>query len=1025
MEKLTRYFAENRLLVNLIIVLLFFLGIKSMLSSQKEGFPATAQNKVKINTVYPGASSRDVELNVTVPLEDELRDISNVKEILSTSREGISTITVIGDDDLNEKQFAKVYDDIGDALAKVKELPIGLDSPPSYTQLTSEDMPIIEIALQGAEDNLRTFIPFYVNQLKKNAGISKIVEVGFPDEELVIEVNAKKMNKFEVDFKSIVTALRSRNIEGSGGTLESYIGQKKIVAFNKFNSTEEILSTNIRKSADGKGVRIKDVATIKKTPKDLKLQVRNSGDFGVSLIVIKKSNGDLLKTIDKILKLTNTIKKPAGVTINLLNDQSVLTRDRLRLLSGNALLGILLVVITLFFVLGAKTAFWTAASIPLSLVGTFIFLPYLGITINSISLAGFVLVLGMLVDDAIVVAEQVNKEKENGLKGIDSAMVAVKKIWKPILGASITTVLAYYPISQMGGMAGKFVWMIPAVVGIALLISLFDTYFLLPNHLAHGKHIASVKGKTLLKIESIYRKILEFSINYRYLVLVFFLFLLVSAGFVAATKLRKEPFPQDSAEGFTIELTGVPGISMQKAEDNLKVLEKHLSSLPASELAGFSSRIGTQSKLAVTERGTEPHLGIIFVYLKPFSQRSRSAQFILDELKLSMAADFKKLEIRPLFEIIRIGPPVGRPFEIRVSSKDDKLRTLKSLEIKEKLRNLKGVLHVADDQVYGKKELNLILNYDHLASVGLTVDDVLQTIRLAFDGQVVTDYVENNRPIDIRVRLDSAGRGDAEFLKTLNIINRNGKIISLQRVTSFKERLSLSQIKHINGDRTTVIFGQLDKVNQTPASILTFVKKEFPSSEEVQVAFAGEPIENQKIFGSLGMAAVTAIFGVFIVIALTLKSMLKPLIVLSAIPFGVVGIILAVWSHGMPLSMFVIISLIGLSGIIVNDSLVMVFTISNLIESSTFNLKKIIEGAVTRLRPVLLTTITTALGLFPTAYGLGGSDPFISPMCLALMYGLLFGTFITLILIPILYSVGQDFNRWKYKEDQLHGRSKV
>jgi len=982
-----------------------------MLGSQKEGFPSASQNKAMISTIYPGASAKDVELNVTVPIEDELRDIANVKEILSTSSEGMSSITLVADDDLSDKQFAKVYDEIGDALARVKDLPTELDSPPSYTQFTSEDMPVIEIAIEGAEGELRKFVPFIVNELKRNPGISKIVEVGFPDEEMVIEVNAKKMNQYEVDFKSIVGALRSRNIEGSGGTLESYVGEKKIVAFNKFNTVEEILNTNIRRSTSDRGVKVRDVAVISTTPKDLKLKVRNSGKFGISLVVVKKSNGDLLNTIDEIRKVTESIQKPEGVSIRLLNDQSVLTRDRLSLLSGNALIGIAMVAIVLFFVLGAKTAFWTAFSIPLTLAGTFIFLPYLGITINSISLAGFVLVLGMLVDDAIVVAEQVNNEKENGLKGVESAVVAVRKVWRPILGASITTVLAYYPISQMGGMAGKFVWMIPTVVGIALILSLFDTYFLLPNHLAHGKHVEEKKGAGLLKLEGFYRSTLNLAIKLRYAIISLFVVVLVSAVFVAAKHLRKEPFPQDSAEGFTIELTGKPGISMAKAEDNLKILEKHLLALPDGELSGISSRIGTQSKKSFTERGTEPHLGIIFVYLKPFSKRSRMAQEIVDDLKVMMKDDLKKLEVSALFEIIRIGPPVGRPFEIRVSSRSDELRNAKAAEIKKRLGDLKGVLNVDDDQVFGKKELNLILDYDHLSMVGLTVEDVLQTIRLAFDGQVVTDYVENNRPIDIRVRLDSEGRGDPEFIRTLKVINRSGNIIPLQKVTSFSERVSLSQIKHIGGDRTTVVFGQLDKVNQTPASILTFAKKEFPSTKEVQVSFAGEPIENQKIFGSLGMAAISAIFAVFIVIAIILNSLIKPLIVMSAVPFGAVGIVLAVWAHGMPLSMFVIISLIGLSGIIVNDSLVMVFTISELISKAEFHIEKIIDGAVTRLRPVLLTSITTILGLLPTAYGFGGSDPFISPMCLALMYGLLFGTLVTLILVPILYSIGNDFSK--------------
>ena len=362
MEVLTRYFSERSLLVNLIIVIAAFLGLQSIIGMQKEGFPAATLKRIFIKTVYPGASARDVELNVTIPIEDELRDISNVKETLSTSSEGISNITVVGDEDLTDEEFSRLYDDIGDALGRVNNLPKDLESLPTYSQFTSANVPVIEIALDGPEKELRSFIPFFVNELKRNPGISKISEVGFPDEELVIEVNHKKMNRYQVDFKLIVSALKSRNIEGSGGTLESYVGEKKIVAFNKFNSIDDILNTNIRKSANGKGVKIGDVATIRNIPKDLKLKVRNNGNFGVSLVVVKKSNADLLNTIDEIAKLTKSINKPGNVRVKLLNDKSVLTRDRLKLLSSNALIGIILVSIILFFILGVKTAFWTAFS---------------------------------------------------------------------------------------------------------------------------------------------------------------------------------------------------------------------------------------------------------------------------------------------------------------------------------------------------------------------------------------------------------------------------------------------------------------------------------------------------------------------------------------------------------------------------------------------------------------------------------------------------------------------------------------
>lgn len=1007
MEYLARYFLERPLLVNIIVFLVFIFGAFSMVTIKKEGFPSVSQNRVVITTIYPGASSRDVEVNVTSVIEEGLEDVSNIKEVLSISQESMSIVTVIADDSLTREQFSKVYDDIGNSMVTLDDLPADIEGP-TYRQVTSDDKPVIEIALSGDIKAVRSFVPYLVSELSRLPGVSKVDEIGLPDKEYHILIDPEKAKQNYVDLRQIADAIRSRNIEGSGGTLESYISEKKIVVYNKFKNIEDLLQTNIRRTFDEQGVKLSDVASVEEATEELQLRVRNDGEEGVSLVVKKKSNADLLNTLDGVNRRLAEIELPNGVEVKLLNDQSKLTRDRISLLGVNALMGMVLVFVILFIVLGFKTAFWTSFSIPFAFMATFLTIPYFDITLNAIALGGFVLTLGMLVDDAIVVAEQINKEKEDGFSGSEAGERAIKKIWIPVFGASLTTVIAYSPMAQLGGLPGKFVWAIPAIIAIALAWSLFECYLVLPSHLNHGKPSPTKKKKFIVTFEKAYEKFLRFCLKYRYMVLAVFIGLLISALYVTQTAIQKDPFPQDAAEAFTIQISHSSGASFEKARDDISELERVLLGLPESELSGISVRLGTHSPSSSTARGTQSHLSMVFVYLKPFSERERTAQEIIDSLVHQTNPIFESRDISGLFELIRFGPPVGRAFEVRVAANNAVTRRAKVDEISSFIRETQGVIHVDDDELEGKGELNLVMDYDKVSEMGLTVQEVLTVIKISFDGLIVTDILENNRKVDLRLRLNESARADIENIKQLGVMNQQGRLVELGQFITLEEQSSLPEIYHVNGLRTTTIFGQIDKNVISPSEVMKAVSERYKSTANVQISYAGEPVENETIFGDLSTAGVIALIGIFLTIALILNSLTMPLIVMAAIPFGAVGVIYSVFLHDMSFSLFVGVSFVGLFGIIVNGSLVMVFSIQEKMETRDDKHELIIEGAINRLRPVTLTSITTVAGLLPTAYAIGGYDPFISPMCLALGYGLLFGTLVVLLLVPILFYMRLD-----------------
>jgi len=395
MGHLVEFFVKRPLLVNIIVIGVMAMGFFTAINMQKEGFPGVSINQIVITTIYPGASALDVEMNVTIAVEDALEEVAGVKEVYSISREAMSIVTVDVDDSASQAEFDRIYDDVDGAVSRIDDLPKDIEGQPVLNEITIDDRPIVEIALTGEAKRLKSYVPYLEDELRKISEVSQTVVVGLPDDEVHILVDPKLAKKRYVDLKLIAAAIQQRNLEGSGGTLESFISEKKIVIFSKFQRFLDVLDTNIRRSAEGKGVKLRDVATASIAPKDMKLLVRNNGKRGASILIKKKQSADALKTVDHVNEILEEYPPPEGVTVKLLNDQSYLTRNRLKLLRGNSILGFALVVLVLFLVFGFKTAIWTAFGIPFSLFGLFIVLPHLGISINALTLGACVLVLGM------------------------------------------------------------------------------------------------------------------------------------------------------------------------------------------------------------------------------------------------------------------------------------------------------------------------------------------------------------------------------------------------------------------------------------------------------------------------------------------------------------------------------------------------------------------------------------------------------------------------------------------------------
>jgi multidrug efflux pump subunit AcrB len=1012
MSALIGFFLRQPFLVRLIFFSVLGFGGYSMSIAQKEGFPTVDLNMVTVTTSYPGASPEDVELNVTIQLEEEISEVDGLYETSSTSQDNFSSILIKADEDAGPEAFADIVADIQQAVDQTRDLPMDLDGLPTLNVASTADRPIIVVNLFGEHEQLRRLLPLIETDIERLSGVSGVDKIGYFDREIHIEIDPVKARELRIATSDVLRAIEARNLRTTGGILESYLDEQTVVTLNKFESPQDVENVILRSSVTGQSVRVADVARVVLREKDENFIVRNEGKPGMSLVIRKKTSADIIDTIARVKDYIAGQPLLEGVGLSYSNDQSARTQLRLKVLGGNALMGFVLVVVILMLALNMRAAFWTAMSVPFSLLGAIILVSQYGITINVVSLAGFVLVLGLLVDDAIVIAEKVTHYREQGLPPLEAAQRGASEMWRPVTVASLTTILAFSPMFQLGGMPGKFAWAIPAVVILALLVSLFDSFFVLPHHLTGGPATAT-KGKPrwMLALERGYGWLLEHLLHWRYVVLLLMLALLGGGVFVAKNHMKFQIFPQEGVETFYLKLEMPRGASLEATEMRLETLETLIAALPENELESFSTRVGTVSTDASKNRGDHSNLGVISVFLTGEARRDRNADEIM--LQLRKQIEFKENE-RLVFDKKRVGPATGKPIEIRVSSNDDALREKSAAKLQAFLEKQPGLYDLESDNKPGKDQLIVHIDYQRLAEVGLTVKAVAEALRVTYDGVLVSTTTSVEETLEYRVIMAPEFRGDPDMIYQIPVVNARGKVMTLEGILTLSRDRGPLEFHHINGVRTETITGDLDitvtTAQQVKRQVNKWEKQHLAQHPGVRVEMAGEAREAKKIFGGFISAGLMALIGIFLVVALLLNSLGQSLIVMSAIPFAVVGVIYAFFAHGMPLSFFSTMGTLGLIGVVVNDTILMITETNRELHGNPkgYLVRTVVQGARNRLRPVLLTTLTTVVGLLPTAYGLGGKDALIMPLTLAIAYGLMFATLITLILTPTLLTIGHD-----------------
>lgn len=1037
MKRILGYLLDNSLMVNIISVALLIAGLMYMVNSNREAFPKIDFGYVLVTTVYPGATASDVEKLISIPVEDSLRETNGLEEVQSYSDENMSTVVIKIDPDVENDD--KVINDIKSAVDKVTDLPDDAQDP-VVTELSMAQEPVITLSLINKnglktdkdEFEMRKYLKVLENKLKDIPGVAKIKKNGYRDREMMVEVDLRKLDIYRVALNDIIYALSNKNVNFPGGVAKISNEEVMIRTIGEVQTAEEIGEIVIRSNDLGNYVRIRDVAQVKDTFEDLEIINKTNGGSSISMTILKKESSDIIDTVGAVRQNIKDYKKilPENYDIVETDDLSYFVERRLDVLTNNAIVGIILVVLSLFIAFGWRIAVVTAVGIPVAFAGTFYWMGLNDININLMSMFGLIMVLGMVVDDAIIVAENIYRHIEDGEPVRDAVINGTSEVIIPVAGTIMTTIAAFAPLMFMSGIMGKFMWVLPAVVSLALIMSWIEAMFILPSHVHdieknNRKNLTPRSGEdkySPLKLRLRYSKLLKVVLKRKFIFLIFIFFLFAgSLSTIAMGLLPFELFPASGIEKFIIRAEAPVGTTLQEMSSKVTLIESELMKLSDKELESFTSQAGISS-LGTNdpESQTGANYGSVIVNLTSSQGRKRKAKDIIEELRKNCekySDEFKSIE----FKRVENGPPTGDPVSITIKGDDFEILKEIAKEYKDYLSQVEGVKDIKDSLSDKSKELQITVNSQLAAKTGISVMDVATTVRSCYAGTVATEIKKTDEEIDVRVILPEKSRNSVNSLYNINISNRMGNLIPLRSVAKFKRSEGLKSIQRKDWQRFCSVTADLDisvkgansyAINRKLMSDFKDISSRYPGYE---VSYVGEFEDTNESFKELGLSFIIAIMVIYIILVGLFKSLHHPLLVMSVIPLTAIGVIWAFVFHNflydmglffveMPLSFMSLMGVVGLAGVVVNDSIVMVDFINKARMKGMNPYQASVDAGAKRLRPIILTTLTTVLGLLPTAYGIGGLDEFLIPMAVAMSFGLLFGTFITLFFTPVLYN---------------------
>ena len=1020
MERLVRFFVERHLLVNVITAALVVVGLSAVLRMPVEGFPDVEMPRFIIGASLPGASARDVETKITIPIEEMLAEIDSLDTYHTVVTDNRSVTTIEMDDDTPRSDLIEKEREIRNGLEAINDFPPEMIDDPSLQRMEPQKFPVLEVALAGPSDLLPDAARMLERRLERLPGVGAVNVVGLSDPELRVLVDPDRARVHGVTLLDVVRALERRNVSSTGGTLETAQDQQQVALWGRFADPFEAGDVILRFSESGGALRVSDVARLELGREETDLVAGTNGRVGLSLIVMKRKDADVVEVRAQVQEVLDTTALGAVFDWQIVNDQSFEVRNRLDVIASNGAMGVALVAGIVFLFLAPSAAIWVCVGIPLVILAVLAVMPAFDMGINFISTVAFVVILGLLVDDAVVVAEKILLHRQDGQSAREAAVHGGAVMARPVLAAAITTVLAFAPMYAFGGMPGRMIWQIPAVVILALVLSLLECFLILPSHMSMVRSDAQPRPKRpfMLRLESGYRAILERCIQRRRYVIAGYAVVFVLIMGAIAPRMSFEFMPQDSSPGLALRVSMPPGTPLEQTEGAVRAIERQIAPLVGTDLLATTSRVGHQETMALDrEYGSAGHEGLISAYIDLSSNQRTSSEWVevlKDSVQLPADAEV-------IYEILLDGPPGLEPIAIHVLSNDDFVRRETARAASHFIEDIDGVVDVDINERPGIRQVDLNLDYERLARRGLDAQDVGLTLKTAFFGAIASEIRDLDETTNIRVLFDPRTRRSLDALLETPLRNSRGELVALRDVVDPVEQDSVASIFHREGMRSATVTGGFSAQSRlTSIDVAERLERDFvplyAGRTDVEILISGEVEQSRRATGDTPLVALISIGGIGAVIAIMLGSFLEAIFVIAIIPFAMAAVILTFFAHGMHLSMFAVIGTLGLAGVVVNSAIVMVDAVHRAQDEvrgddDVARLRTMLDAIVGRLRPILVTSLSTLGGLLPTAYGFGGYDYVLSPLSLAMGWGLALSTGVTLFLLPCLYVTANDITR--------------
>jgi multidrug efflux pump subunit AcrB len=1012
------WMAGHSVAANLLMAVFLIGGMILLSQIKKEVFPDYDLDIVNITVPYPGASPEEVERGVILAIEEAVQGLEGVKEVTASAQEGVGTVTV---EMIEGENIQRLAQDIQNEVDRITSFPEEAENP--QVVIAQRRRYVVSLALYGGQSEwiLREVAEDIRDRLIQDPDITQVDFEGVRGYEISIEIPLATLRSYNLTIDEVAQRIRRTSVELPGGAIKSESGDILVRVKERRDYGHEFGKIPIITNNDGSRVLLEDIASVKDGFEETDNFATYNGKPAVMIQVYRVGDQTPISVSDAVRRQVEIINQnlPSGLALEVRNDLSDIYRQRMDLMMNNGYLGLALVFILLAVFLEARLAFWVSLGIPVSILGSFIFLPLMNVSINLITLFAFIITLGIVVDDAIVVGENVYFYRQSGLGWFEAAVRGAREIAMPITFSVLTNMVAFMPMMFIPGFMGKVFKYIPLVVIAVFSVSLIESLFVLPSHIGHRRRSDPsgllgwlIRGQERFSrffsrfIQTKFGPFLDLVLRYRYLTLSICLtVLMLTVAYVKSGRMGFELFPKVESD-YALASAKLPfGTAVQKTERVQQIIVEAAQRVVAEN---GGDRL-MQGIFAVINGNS----AVVRLYLTPPDVRPISTAKLTDlwRARVGALAGLEYLK----FESDSGGPGSGSAISVELSHRNINILEKASGELAAALDFFPNVSDIDDGYAPGKQQIDFQIKPEG-RSLGLRSQEVARQVRNAYYGAEVLRQQRGRNEIKVKVRLPKEERALEYNLEQMILRTPTGQEVPLSEAVSLKRGRAYTTINRRNGRRVVTVSADVKPRSQTDQVLQSLTADTLPALQQkypgLTYSFEGRQADRRESMHSLMMGLLMALIVIYAMLAVPFNSFVQPIIIMMSIPFGIVGAVLGHLIMGYSLSVMSTFGVVALSGVVINDALVLI-DFANRKRLSGINVHDAIHGAgIHRFRPIMLTTLTTFGGLAPMIFETSRQAKFLIPMAISLGFGILFATIITLLLVPSLYLIVEDLHQW-------------